>query len=207
MKPSHPLHADESGLPAASVDPRPDAVAPLDDAPADPRDTVEATDLPPVDPADVQLAALGAELERAKDARLRVEADLQNTRRRHLRELDDAERAGAERLLTPVLSLVDDLDRALEAAAAAGTGDSPLAQGVALAQQRLLDTLAALGLVPIAPLGEPFDPHAHEALLHAPHATVPAGHVSQVVARGFRQGERVLRAARVIVSSGTPGKD
>ncbi len=204
MKPSHPLHADEPGLPAASVDPRPDAVAPVG---AESAAGHEAADLSSLDPAEAQLAALSAELEHAKDARLRVEADLQNTRRRHLRELDDAERAGAERLLTPVLSLVDDLDRALEAAAATGAGESPLAQGVALAQQRLLDTLAALGLVPIAPLGEPFDPHAHEALLHAPHATVPAGHVSQVVARGFRQGERVLRAARVIVSSGTPGKD
>ena len=56
-------------------------------------------------------------------------------------------------------------------------------------------------------LGEAFDPHAHDALLHAPHASVPAGHVSQVVARGFRQGDRVQRAARDIVSSGLPGND
>ncbi len=206
MTPSHPLHADEPGLPAESVDPRPDAVAPAEAESATPRDAAEATDLSAADPMEAQVARLSAELERAKDARLRAEADLQNARRRHLRELDDAERSGAERLLTPVLSLVDDLDRALGAAAAAGAGDSALAQGVALAQQRLLDTLAALGIVAIAPQGEPFDPHMHEALLHAPHASVPAGYVSQVVARGFRQGERVLRAAKVMVSSGVPGK-
>ena len=207
MTPSHPLHADEPGLPAASVDPLPDTIAPAAAESAAAPEAAEATDLPPVDAAEAQLAAVSAELARAKDARLRVEADLQNTRRRHLRELDDAERSGVERLLTPVLSLVDDLDRALEAAAAAGAGDSSLAQGVALAQQRLLDTLAVLGIVAVAPLGEPFDPHTHEALLHAPHATVAAGHVSQVVARGFRQGERMVRAAKVMVSSGAPGKD
>jgi molecular chaperone GrpE len=206
----HPTHADEPGLPASSEDTRPDAVTPLESEPAgaaDPRDAVEALDLSATDAGEERLAALAAELERAKDARLRAEADLQNARRRHLRELDESERAGAERMLAPVLSLVDDLDRALESADGAGVVDSALAQGVALARQRLLDTLAALGLVAIAPAGEPFDPHAHEALLHAPHASVPAGHVSQVVARGFRQGDRVLRAARVIVSSGTPGKD
>lgn len=205
MKPSHPLHADEPGLPASSEDQRPDAVPGLDAA--DPRDAAEAVDLPPADPLEERLAGLEAEVARAKDARLRSEADLQNVRRRHLRELDDAERAGAERMVAPVLSLVDDLDRALEAASAAGAGESPLAQGVALARQRLLDTLAGGGLVASSPLGEPFDPHAHEALLHAPHASVPAGHVSQVIARGFRQGSRVLRAARVVVSSGAPGKD
>ena len=110
MTPKQPLHADEPGLPASSEDSRPDAAQPLDSEPAgaaDPRDAVEATDLPPADPAEAQLATLVAELERAKDARLRVEADLQNARRRHLRELDDAERAGAERMLAPVLSLVE----------------------------------------------------------------------------------------------------
>lgn len=207
MTRKHPLHADEPGLPASSEDSRPDTVAPLETEAVDGRDAVEALDLPPTDPAEERLAALTAELERAKDARLRAEADLQNARRRHLREIDDAERAGAERMLAPVLSLIDDLDRALESADGAGAGDSPLAQGVALARQRMLDTLSALGLVAITPVGEAFDPHAHEAMLHAPHATVPAGHVSQVVARGFRQGDRVLRAARVIVSSGKPGKD
>ena len=217
MTPKHPLHADEPGLPASSEDQRPDAVpvsaedadaaGPRDAVAAEPRDSYEAADLPPADPAEERLAALEAELARARDARLRTESDLQNVRRRHLRELDDAERAGAERMVAPVLSLVDDLDRALESAAAAGDGETPLAQGVALARQRLLDTLAGLGLVSIMPQGEAFDPHAHEALLHAPHASVPAGHVSQVVARGFKQGERVLRAARVVVSSGAPGKD
>jgi len=200
LKPSQPLHADVAGLPASSQDPRPDAVAPSELA--DARDAAEDVDLPPADPLEERLAGVEAERARAVDARLRSEAELQNLRRRHLRELDDADRAGAERMVAPVLALVDDLDRALEAAAAAGAGETSLAQGVALARQRLLDGLAGLGLASLAPADEPFDPHTHEALLHAPHPTVPAGHVSQVVARGFKQGGRVLRAARVVVSSG-----
>ena len=144
-----------------------------------------------------------------KDARLRTEADLQNVRRRHLRELDDAERAGAERMVAPVLSLVDDLDRALEAAVGRGRGRERAGAG----RRAGAPAPARHARRPrpgrrSRPLGEPFDPHAHEALLAcAARDACRPGTSSQVIARGFRQGERVLRAARVVVSSGAPGKD
>jgi molecular chaperone GrpE len=163
-----------------------------------------ATDLPPADPAAVREAELEADLARAVDARLRAEAELVNSRRRALREIEDAERRGAERSLAPVLSVADDLDRALESAAQAGETEGPLVQGVSLVRSRLLDTLAAEGVTPILPEGEPFDPRLHEALTHSPHPTIPAGHVSQVIARGWRHGERLVRPARVLVSSGPP---
>jgi len=197
---------DEPGLPESSADLRPDAVPPLADEALDPRDAAEAGDLPPTDPVEEKLAALAQEALAARDAHLRAEAELQNARRRHRRDLEDAERAGADRLLHPVIALVDDLDRALDAAVTAGTGESALAQGVALARQRLLDGLQAAGLETTAPVGAPFDPHTQEALVHAPSATVPAGHVVQVIARGFARGERVVRAARVVVSSGPAGE-
>ena len=79
-----------------------------------------------------------------------------------------------------------------------------VARGVALVLSRLTEKLAAEGVTPIVPLGEPFDPTVHEALSHSPHPTVPAGHVSQVIGRGWRHGERLVRAARVLVSSGPP---
>jgi len=150
------------------------------------------------------VAALEAELAQAVDARLRAEAELVNARRRALREIDDAERRGAERTLAPVLAVADDLDRALEAAAQAGEGGGALAQGVALVLSRLTEKLAAQGVTPIVPAGEPFDPRFHEALSHSPHPTVPAGHVTQVIGRGWRNGDRLVRAARVLVSSGPP---
>ena len=148
------------------------------------------------------VAALEADLAQAVDARLRAEAELVNARRRALREIEDAERRGAERMLAPVLAVADDLDRALEAAAQAGEGEGALAQGVALVLSRLTEKLAAEGVTPIVPIGEPFDPRLHEALSHAPHPTVPAGQVSQVIGRGWRHGDRLMRAARVLVSSG-----
>lgn len=166
--------------------------------------TAPAKPAPDEDTAGARQAELEAELARAVDARLRAEAELVNARRRALREIEDAERRGAERSLAPVLAVADDLDRALESAAQAGETEGPLVQGVTLVRSRLLDTLAAEGVTPIVPVGEPFDPRLHEALTHSPHPTIPAESVSQVISRGWRHGERLLRAARVLVSSGPP---
>lgn len=148
-----------------------------------------------------RLLALEAELLRARDAHLRAEADLQNARRRAARDLEEAERRGEARALGSYLALLDDLARALEAAAQAGE-NGPLVEGVQLVLTRAADELARLGVTVIDPLGAPFDPNEHEALLAAPSDAHPAGHVTQVVARGYRQGERLLRPARVIVSDG-----
>ena len=189
MKHKHPeTPADEAGNAAMAGDPAAVEAA--------------ATDLPPADSAEARIAALEADLAQVLDARLRAEAEMANARRRALREIDDAERRGAERTLVPALTAADDLDRALEAAAQAGDTDGALATGVTLVLTRLLDALAADGITPIVPLGEVFDPRRHEALVHSPHPTVPAGHVAQVIARGWQKGDRLLRAARVLVSSG-----
>lgn len=176
-------------------------------APGDERAPVEATATAgdsvagePGEPGDT----MEAELARAVDARLRAEAELVNARRRALKEIEDAERRGAERTLAPVLAVADDLDRALEAAAQAGEAAGALAQGVGLVLARLVDKLANEGVTPIVPVGELFDPRWHEALTQAAHPTIPAGHVSQVIARGWRHGERLLRPAGVLVSSGPP---
>jgi len=163
-------------------------------APAAPESAAGAATTNPV-------AALEADLAQAVDARLRAEAELVNARRRALREIEDAERRGAERTLAPVLAVADDLDRALEAAAQAGEGEGALAQGVALVLTRLTEKLATQGVTSIVPVGEPFDPRFHEALSHSPHPTVPAGHVTHVIGRGWKSGDRLLRAARVLVSS------
>ena len=135
-----------------------------------------------------------------KDRWLRAEAELQNTRRRAARDREDAVRFAEDRVLIELIELLDDLERALAALAPEQAADA-WAQGVALTAQRMREVLARRGVTPIVTLGEPFDPAFHEALLEVPpSAGVAPGSVAQEVQKGYRRGERALRAARVVVA-------
>lgn len=135
-----------------------------------------------------------------KDRWLRTEADLQNVRRRSAREREEAVQRAEDSVLLDVIGLLDDLDRALAVLTAEQAAEA-WAQGVALTAQRMRDMLARNGVTPIAAVGVPFDPLVHEALLEipAPEGVIP-GCVAQEVAKGYRRGERALRAARVVVA-------
>jgi molecular chaperone GrpE len=135
-----------------------------------------------------------------KDRWLRTEADFQNFRRRSQRDLEEAVRFNEERLLLEMISQLDDLERGLEAASEAGAPE-PWVQGIRLVANRTLEFLSRQGVVPIEPLGEPFDPELHEALLEvdATETSTP-GDVVQVVRKGYRRGARALRPARVVVA-------
>lgn len=164
--------------------------------------------VPESDPVAADFAAETAKADRLsapaepdyKDRWLRAEAELQNTRRRLLRERDEAIRAREDRMLLDVIDLLDDLERAL-AARPANQAEDGWAQGVALTAQRMRDTLARHGVVPVPAVGERFDPSMHEAILEIPatQGTTP-GHVAQEVLRGYRRGDRALRPARVVVA-------
>ena len=135
-----------------------------------------------------------------KDRWLRAEAEVQNTRRRMLRDRDDAVRASEERILIDMIEVLDDLERALSALPQDQAANA-WAQGVALTAQRLRDALARRGVTPIATVGEPFDPAFHDALLEvpAPEGSRP-GAVVQEVQKGYARDSRALRAARVVVA-------
>ena len=134
-----------------------------------------------------------------KDRWLRAEAEIQNTRRRALRDRDDAVRAAEERILIDMVEVLDDLERAL--AALPSEPRPAWAQGVVLTAQRLRDALARRGVTPIDTIGQRFDPAFHEALLEVPASKdVQPGTVAQEVLKGYRRGERALRAARVVVA-------
>jgi len=137
-----------------------------------------------------------------KDRWLRAEAEVQNTRRRMLRDRDDAVRASEERILIDMVEVLDDLERALAAIPQEpSAGSSAWAQGVALTAQRLRDALARRGVTPIATVGEPFDPTFHDALLEvAPPEGIRPGAVVQEVQKGYARDNRALRAARVVVA-------
>ena len=129
--------------------------------------------------------------------------------RAHLLELIDhhgsLRRAAEESVLLEVVAALDDLDRALESARASGAPTSWL-EGVTLVAQRLHEGLARRGISVEDPVGRPFDPAFHEAMLEvdAPAGT-PPGTVVQVSHKGYRRGERALRPARVVVARAPAG--
>jgi molecular chaperone GrpE len=146
--------------------------------------------------------AAGASEPDYKDRWLRAEAELQNFRRRAARDWEEGRRLAEEGVLLEMVTVLDDLERALAAAEASGAA-SPWMEGVALVAQRIRDFLSRQGVTAEDPMGRPFDPAFHEALLEldAPDGAAP-GSVVQVVHKGYRRGERALRAARVVVARG-----
>jgi molecular chaperone GrpE len=172
-------------------------------------ETQDAQDNPAPDPAQAgaaaeQLAAAKKEAADSHDRYLRTAADLENFRRRTVREKDELRLYASSRLLADLLPALDNLALGLEAATRPKADLKSLAGGVELVQQQLKGALAAHGLKEIDPLGLPFDPHQHEAISHEPSPTVEAEHVLKVVRTGYALNGRLLRPASVIVSSGKP---
>jgi molecular chaperone GrpE len=165
----------------------------------------DAPSAPAGEPAtpDVAPAAEAAEsAEALRDRWLRAEADLQNFRRRSRIDAEEARRDGEERVMLTLIEALDDLERALDAARSGHAGGAWL-DGIELVATRLREGLARHGVSVIDPQGERFDPRFHEALLEidAPEGVRP-GDVVQVALRGYRRGDRALRAARVVVARG-----
>jgi molecular chaperone GrpE len=132
------------------------------------------------------------------DALQRLRAEFDNYRKRVAREQLELTTRANERLIGELLSVLDDLERALEAATA--HEEAKLEEGVALVHRSLADLLTRNGLTEIATEGA-FDPHTQEALLAQP-SSEDEGTVIQVLQKGYTLGDRVLRPARVVVSAG-----
>jgi molecular chaperone GrpE len=132
------------------------------------------------------------------DALQRLKAEFDNYRKRVAREQEQVMVRAAERLVKQLVPLLDDLERAVEAAVE--HGEVKVADGVRLVHRSLGDLLAREGLVEVETDGK-FDPHSQEAMLSQP-SDAPEGAVIQVLQKGYRLGDHVLRPARVIVSSG-----
>jgi molecular chaperone GrpE len=164
-----------------------------------PSEDVEAGLAPPAD-----LQKRVEELERERDEYLdnlkRVAADFENYRKRAARDQASLVTRAHERLVKELLPVLDDLERALQAAEE--HEEAKLEEGVDLVARSLREALAREGLVEIETDGR-FDPHVHEALLSQP-SEEEEGAVIEVLQKGYRLGDRVLRPARVVVSQGTP---
>ncbi len=144
-----------------------------------------------------RLQALEAERDEYLNDLQRLAAEFENYRKRAAREQADFATRATERLVKELLPVLDDLERALEAAAA--HEEAKLEEGVRLVQRALAAALKREGLVEIAADG-PFDPHVHEALLSQQAEDAEPGTVLAVLQKGYRLGDRVLRPARVIVA-------
>jgi molecular chaperone GrpE len=134
------------------------------------------------------------------DLAQRTRADFENYQKRLLREQATERRYAVAPLAADLLGPIDNLDRATVAAEQAGE-KGPLVQGVAMVQAQLLDVLRRHGITRIDAEGKPFDAHLHEAVMQQPSKDKPPMTVLQVLEQGYMIHDRVLRPARVIVSS------
>lgn len=205
---------EQRGAPVAPAEPEA-PVAGSEPAPAPTQDT-PAGDLPEAaasDGADHEaklehdLDELTARAEKADEyleLAQRTKADFENYRRRAAREAAMAQERGIAKLAKELLSAVDNLDRALEAAEAAanenGGSDDTLVSGIKLVHADVLAALGRAGIERYSPKGEPFDPERHEAVAQQAVEGAEPGTIVEVYQRGYRLGESVLRPARVVVA-------
>ncbi|MBX3200586.1 MAG: nucleotide exchange factor GrpE [Labilithrix sp.] len=157
------------------------------DEPAAPRD---ATD---------PLGEARAEAARMKDQWMRTAADFDNFRKRARRELEDTRKAGKEDLLKEFLPVFDNLERAIQSAQRA-TEVKAVAEGLQMVLRQYIDTLARGGITKVPGVGAQFDPTHHEAIQQVETDEQPAGTVVAEVQPGYMQGDRLIRAAMVVVA-------
>ena len=150
------------------------------------------------------MAVLQADLARFRDLALRSQADFENYKKRSAREKEEAIKYANSSLLERLVSIIDNFELGLAAAKEQGE-QSPIYSGMVLVQKQLNDLLSENGLQPIEAEGRRFDPNVHEAIAHEPSDQVPEGIVLRQTRRGYRLKDRLLRPAKVVVSSG-PGK-
>jgi molecular chaperone GrpE len=150
--------------------------------------------------SDDAMAGLQVDLDRFRDLALRSQADFENYKKRAAREKEDAIKYANSSLLQRLVSILDNFELGL-AAAKTESERSPIYSGMVLVQKQLNDLLEENGLQTIEADGKKFDPNLHEAIAHEPSQS-PEGTVIRQARRGYRFKDRLLRPARVVVSSG-----
>lgn len=152
----------------------------------------EAASAEPNETADA--ADSSGEVAQLREAMLRMRADIDNREKRMEREMVKARKFATEALLRDLVPVLDSMDQALAA------GDAGAAEGMLLTQRLALKALTDHGLEVLDPLGEPFDPSWHEAMTTQPAGEHPVDTITQVLQKGYRLNERLVRPARVIVA-------
>lgn len=147
-----------------------------------------------------ELGAIASERDEYKDLALRAKADFENYRKRADKRVAETRGSAIAGVVRELLPVIDNLDRAVEAAASGSDGDS-FVEGVRLVHADLHSVFDRLGLTSIDPAGERFDPNLHEAISQVAVEGTDAGVIVEVAQKGFLMGETVVRPARVVVAS------
>ncbi len=163
----------------------------------------ETNDADPVEPKEGEIAEVDFEAEAAKlkDLALRARADLDNFRKRALREKEEAIRYANNGLLERLLPVVDNFELGLDAAKSATDAASVLL-GMEMVHRQLLDFIKSQGLESVATEGEKFDPNKHDAVAQEFSDSIPEGQIIRQVRKGYKIKDRLVRAASVVVSKG-----
>lgn len=163
--------------------------------------TIDASQAETVSPEELQkLRQQAAERDQYLDLVLRTKAEFENYQKRSQREREQERRYWNTEFAASLFPVLDNLERALGAAQEAGDTGS-LAQGVAMVQAQFLEGLKRNGILRIDALHKPFDPNVHQAVMQQPTSEVEPGMVLRILEPGFMNQDRVLRPAKVIVSS------
>jgi molecular chaperone GrpE len=175
--------------------------------------TPKGEELPPIinpDSAYVTVSkemfdAAVAQAAELKDRLLRAQAEWDNSRKRILREKEEAVRYAGEALLERLLPVLDNFETGMEAAKSA-TDPKAIAQGLEMVLAQFQQVLRDAGVETIDAVGKPFDPHRHEALGHHESHEHPEGQVLTQMRKGYKLKDRLLRAASVFVAKPPEGK-
>ncbi len=161
--------------------------------------TTSAAEPATVEELQAKLTQTEKELAELKDKYLRALADSENARKRVRQQSEESVRIQRENLLRDLLPIVDNLERAMDAARGGGNGQT-IVEGVEMVLRAMLDFLKANGVTPLGAVGQAFDPSRHEAVDHVESGMHQPNTVVNEFHRGYLIGERVLRPARVSVA-------
>lgn len=151
------------------------------------------------EPAPDPLETARAEAAKLRDQLLRTAADFDNYRKRSRRDVEDAQKKGSEEMLRALLPVFDNLERAVLHAEQSNDSKA-IAEGVRMVLKQFTDAIGKLGIKRVAGAGNPFDPLVHEAIQQVETTEHPAGTVVAEVQPGYTFGDRLIRAAMVVVA-------
>ena len=192
--PKQPTEAEEADITAA-------VAAAMAAATGEGEEPIEAS----TESADAAPQDLEAELAAAQDAALRAQADAMNVQRRSEQEIDKARKFALERFCGDLLGVVDNLERSMESSSDAG-GDAALIEGIELTHKGFMDVLTKYGVVPVDPMGEPYDPETAQAMSMVEQPDAEPNTVVAVMQKGYTLNGRLLRPAMVMVSKAASGQ-
>lgn len=160
----------------------------------------QGTDDPCCDDLQGQIEKLKDEVAAAKDQTVRAHAEMQNIRRRAEQDIEKAHKFALDRFAGDIVSVADNLERALTTIDAGDEKQKAIAEGVELTLKSLVDTLQKHGVQQLNPLGEPFNPQQQEAIAMVPNPAMEPNSVMEVMQKGYALHGRVIRPARVVVT-------